>query len=66
MKRKETKNEYEYKHLRICDKGLQIESCRKCLLEVLCHYEQIKNELQKNDWGDWWKTQISQSKEKQN
>jgi len=39
MKEKETKNEYEYKHLRICEKWLQIESCRKCLFELLCHYE---------------------------
>ena len=33
----ETKNDYEYKHLRICKYGLQRESCRKCLFEVLCH-----------------------------
>lgn len=65
MKEKgEIKNEYEYKHLRICDKGLQIESCRKCLLEVLCHYEKIKNELQKDDWGDWEETQIPQEQKK--
>lgn len=44
MKEKEkTKNEwYEYKHLRICRHGLQIESCRKCLFEVLCHLEDQK------------------------
>ena len=45
MKEKEKiRNEYEYKDLRICEKGLQIESCRKCLFETLCHYENIKNE----------------------
>jgi len=38
----EVKNEYEYKHLRICDKGLQRESCRKCLMEVLCNYEKMQ------------------------
>ena len=38
MKEKETKNEYEYKHLRICEKWLQIESCRKCLFDALCLY----------------------------
>jgi hypothetical protein len=39
----ETKDEYEYKNLKICKKGLQIESsCRKCLFEVLCHYEEMK------------------------
>ena len=48
-------NEYEYKDLRICEKGLQIESCRKCLFETLCHYENIKNELQKNDSWNWEK-----------
>ena len=40
MKEKETKNEYEYKHLRICRHGIQRESCRKCLFEVLCHLEE--------------------------
>jgi hypothetical protein len=60
MKEKgETKNEYEYKHLRICEKWLQIESCRKCLLEILCNYEKIKNELQRNSQGDWEENQIS-------
>ena len=43
----ETKNEYEYKHLRVCEKWLQIESCRKCLFEVLCHYEKMKKENEK-------------------
>ena len=28
---------YEYDYLRVCNKGLQIESCRKCLFEVLCN-----------------------------
>lgn len=28
---------YEYSHLRVCNKGLQRESCRKCLFEVLCN-----------------------------
>ena len=48
MKEKE-ENEYEYKHLRICEKWLQIESCRKCLFEVLCHYEKMQEDLQNND-----------------
>lgn len=43
----ETKNEYEYKHLRICEKNLQRESCRKCLFEVLCNYEKMKKENEK-------------------
>ena len=41
--------EYEYKDLRICEKGLQIESCKRCLLEVLCHYEKMKKDLSNND-----------------
>lgn len=46
----ETKNDYEYKHLRICEKWLQIESCRKCLMEALCHYEKmIKKNQEKSD-----------------
>ena len=53
MKEKETKNEYEYKHLRICEKWLQRESCRKCLMEVLCHYEHMINEKKRKiDWGE--------------
>ena len=40
----ETKDDYEYKHLRICSKGLQISSCRQCLFEVLCHLEKCKEE----------------------
>lgn len=36
---KEKEDWYEYENLRICEKGLQIESCRKCLFEVLCNYE---------------------------
>jgi hypothetical protein len=39
--------QYEYKNKRICEKWLQIESCRKCLFEVLCNYE--KNVLDNND-----------------
>ena len=59
MKEKETKNEYEYKHLRICEKWLQRESCRKCLMEVLCHYEHMINETKRKlNWtkeaiGSW-------------
>ena len=44
MKEKETKNEYEFKHLRICEKWLQRASCSKCLFEVLCHLEKNKKE----------------------
>ena len=41
MKEKEeTKDWYEYKHLRICRHWIQRESCRKCLFEVLCHLEE--------------------------
>lgn len=49
-KMKEELNEYEYKNLRVCEKWLQIESCRKCLFELLCHY-QDNNDKNKN-WGD--------------
>lgn len=38
--KKETKDEYEYKHLRVCRHGIQRESCRKCLFEVFCHLEE--------------------------
>ena len=47
---KEKEDWYEYKNLRICEKWLQIESCRRCLLETLCHYE--KNNGQKQDTKD--------------
>ena len=43
MKEKEeTKNQYEYKHLRICKHNIQKESCRKCLFENLCRLEDQK------------------------
>lgn len=45
----ETKNEYEYKLLRICEKNLQRESCRKCIMEVLCRYEKMKKENEKSE-----------------
>ena len=52
MKEKEIKNEYEYKNLRICEKWLQIESCRKCLFEVLCNYEKQNGRWNKiTVWG---------------
>jgi len=41
----ETKSEYEFQHLRICEKWLQRESCRKCLFEILCNYEKMKKSL---------------------
>lgn len=52
MKEKEIKNEYEYKNLRICEKWLQRESCRKCLFEVLCNYEKQNGRWNKIiEWG---------------
>ena len=47
MKEKE-ENEYEYEHLRVCEKWLQRASCSKCLFEVLCHYEKMQEDLQNN------------------
>jgi hypothetical protein len=48
MKEKEeTKDWYEYKHLRICRHWLQRESCRKCLFEVLCHLEETNSLVNK-------------------
>ena len=35
----ETKHDYEYKHLRICEKWLQRANCSHCLFEVLCRLE---------------------------
>lgn len=37
--KKEEPKGYEYAHLRVCDKGLQRESCRKCLFETLCNLD---------------------------
>lgn len=31
------KNEYEHSDKRICEYWLQIESCRQCLFDALCH-----------------------------
>lgn len=47
MKEKEkTKNEwYEYKHLRVCKHNIQRESCRKCLFENLCWFEERQEKL---------------------
>ena len=44
---KETKEEYEYSDKRICKYGLQIENCRQCLFETLCHLEK-QNALYSN------------------
>ena len=53
----ETKNDYEYADLRICKKWLQIESCRRCLFEVLCNLENQKEHDEDNnllnDIHDW-------------
>lgn len=38
---------YEYTNKRICRYWLQKETCRDCLFEVLCDYEDMKA---KNDW----------------
>lgn len=51
MKEKETKNEYEYKDLRICKRWIQIASCRKCLFEVLCHY--LDDNERRTNWTIW-------------
>jgi len=37
------------KETRICEKWIQIESCRKCLFEILCNYEKMKKALNSND-----------------
>lgn len=29
---------------RVCKKNIQIESCRACLMEALCHYEKMCKE----------------------
>jgi len=41
--------EIEIKEKRICKKGIQIESCRQCLFETLCHYEEMINEVRKDE-----------------
>ena len=43
----ETKDDYEYKHLRLCEKWLQRANCSKCLFEVLCHYQKMQEENKK-------------------
>ena len=61
----ETKNEYEFKHLRICRHGLQRESCRKCLFEVLCHLEEQKAKyLSSNKNNDGLQRKEEEIKEK--
>ena len=39
---KEKEEGYEYKNLKICRRNIQRESCRDCLFEVLCRYEDNK------------------------
>lgn len=34
---------YEHKNLKICRHNIQRESCRDCLFDALCNYEDIKN-----------------------
>lgn len=45
----ETRNDYEYKDLRICKHNIQRQSCRKCLFEVLCHLEEQKEKQKENE-----------------
>ena len=46
---KETQDEYEYKHLRVCEKWLQRANCSKCLFEVLCHYKRMNDENRRTE-----------------
>ena len=39
--------EYEHKNLKICRRNIQRETCRQCLFEALCNYEDNKA---KNEW----------------
>lgn len=48
---KEKEDWYEYKNLRICEKWLQIESCRKCLFELLCHYQKQNEWRRDKEWA---------------
>lgn len=50
-KYKRPTNEYEHADKRICEYNLQRESCRNCLFEVLCNYQ---NMVKKNNvWTGW-------------
>lgn len=35
-------NDYEYSGKRVCEYGLQIESCRQCLFDTLCNLKKKK------------------------
>ncbi len=40
---------YEYADKKICRHNIQRETCRQCLFEVLCNYEDNKA---KNEWKE--------------
>lgn len=45
---------YEHADKRICKYWLQIESCRKCLFEVLCRLENQKDlQHKKEQWTEY-------------
>lgn len=39
-----SKETVEEEKKRVCEKWIEIESCRKCLFETLCHYEKMCEE----------------------
>lgn len=51
----ETKNDYEYKHLRICEKWLQRANCSKCLFETLCRLEKTDSLVNEKEVKFWIK-----------
>lgn len=51
MKEKEKIEWYEYADKRICKYGLQRESCRQCLFEVLCNLENNKKQDAMIQWS---------------
>ena len=54
------KDDYEFKHLKICRHGIQRESCYSCLFEASCHLEQYKEQNEGDDTlsdvhdESWW------------
>lgn len=39
------RNDYEHKDKRVCEYGLQMESCRECLFDALCNMKKNNSEV---------------------
>lgn len=52
--KEEKEKGYEFSHLRICKHNIQRESCRRCLFENLCWFEERQEKLLSSNKKQKW------------